>query len=212
MIEIGGKAIDTIPAREGFEANALMQTIFDTMRESDETYSYDTPDQLIFELKLRNAVVAAARELSRSGIKFAVFRDSTANADFWTRTDEGGFELKSGVKPSDAIRDIYEHGSQYATECATAMVIVYYKAMLDVFPEDLFNKTYADIYLMNWEKLDRDLDVVEADKPADELPGDAKYFMNPDVDPLHPEGRGAVLRAWHRHCGRRQDRPRTERA
>jgi protein-glutamine gamma-glutamyltransferase len=119
-----------------------------------------------------------------------VFRDSTANTDFWRRTSEGGFELRGDVLPSDAIQDIYQHGSKYGTECATAMIIVLYKAMLDVMPVDQFNKLYADIYLMNWKHVDRDLALNMKDEAVDLLPGDAKYFVNPDVNPLTPEWQG----------------------
>ena len=162
----------------------------DTMLKSSDTYAYDTADQLVFELRLRDSIVSAARLLARSGMQFRVFRESIANPDYWSRTDEGGFRLKPGVKPSDAILDIYKHGFQYGTECSTAMLIVYYRAMLDAFPEPLFDRVYNSIYLYNWENIDRDLAVMELDNITDELPGDARYFVNPDVDPLHPEWQG----------------------
>jgi protein-glutamine gamma-glutamyltransferase len=190
MILIDGAQADTLPAVEGFAPNALQQDMFDTMRNSPETYSYDSDDQLAFELRLRYATVKAARDLARSGLEFRVFRESKANPEFWQRTDEGGFRLQMGARPSEAIRDIYEHGSMYGTECSTAMIIVYYKAMLDVLPEELFDRLYAGIYLMNWQYLDRDLAIKDYNKTADELPGDARYFLNPDVDPLMPEWQG----------------------
>ena len=58
---------------------------------------------------------------------FATFRKSKCNLDFWNRTDEGGFVLKDGVKASEAIHDIFANSPKYATECATAMMIVYIK-------------------------------------------------------------------------------------
>lgn len=190
MIEINRKQIDSMPAMQGFSPNALQQSIFDTMVKSQETYRYDDPIQLIMELKLRNSIVTAARDLHRSGMDFEVFRDSRANPEFWNRTDSGGFELKENVRPSDAIRDIYKSGRLYGTECSTAMFIVWYKAVLDVLPEEQFNKLYSKIFLMNWLHIDRNLAIVEKSKPVDELPGDARYFMNPDVDPMTPEWQG----------------------
>jgi protein-glutamine gamma-glutamyltransferase len=190
MITIGGSPISEMPSAPGFSPDAAQREAFETMQKSRSTYAYGTPDQLIFELKLRGATVYAARELARSGMGFRVFRDSVANPDYWTRTDEGGFLLKPGVSPADAIRDIYRHGFLYGTECATAMVVVYYRAMLDVTTDERFNRLFPSIYLYNWERLDRDLAIRQYRSPADELPGDAKYFINPDVDPLHPEWQG----------------------
>ena len=190
MIKISGATIDTLPLQEGFTPNALQKEIFETLLKSSEVYRYDNANQLIFEFKLRNSIVDAARDLSRSNFSFKVFRKSMCNADYWQRTDEGGFQLESGIKPYDAIRDIYQHSSLYGTECSTAMIIVYYKALLDVLPEELFNKLFPDIYLMNWQHIDRDLAIADFSKVADELPGDARYFKNPDVDPMTPEWQG----------------------
>jgi protein-glutamine gamma-glutamyltransferase len=38
--------------------------------------------------------------------------------------------------------------------------------------------------------LDRDLAIVIYPKAADLIPGDARYFSNPDVDPLTPQWQG----------------------
>jgi protein-glutamine gamma-glutamyltransferase len=190
MIRIGNKPIDSLPSVDGFTPNTLQQGIADTMLKSQETYRYDSADQLVFELRLRNSIVNAARDFGHSGVDFKIFRKSMANPDFWHRTSEGGFQLQSGVKPSDAIRDIYRNGPLYGTECSTAMIIIYYKALLDVFPDELFNRLYQNIYLMNWQHLDRDLAIVDQYSAQDQLPGDARYFINPDVDPLTPEWQG----------------------
>jgi len=190
MIVVDTKPVSIIPAFEGFTPDTLQAEILKTLMNSSHTYRYESLDHLAAELKIRGSIVTAARDLAHSGIRFKVFRDSMANPDFWRRTSEGGFALRGDVLPSDAIQDIYQHGSKYGTECATAMIIVLYKAMLDVMPKDQFNKLYADIYLMNWKHIDRDLALTMKDEAADLLPGDAKYFVNPDVDPLTPEWQG----------------------
>jgi protein-glutamine gamma-glutamyltransferase len=190
MITVNSQPMSTIPVFDGFIPDTLQSAILKTLMNSSYNYRYESLDHLAAELIIRGSIVTAARDLAHSGIRFKVFRDSMANSDFWRRTPEGGFTLRADVLPSDAILDIYRNGSKYGTECATAMIIVLYKAMLDLMPTETFNKLYADIYLMNWKHIDRDLALVMKDEAADLLPGDAKYFKNPDVDPLTPEWQG----------------------
>ncbi|NPV93388.1 MAG: protein-glutamine gamma-glutamyltransferase [Firmicutes bacterium] len=141
-----------------------------------------------FERKLRLAIVRAARDLSRSGLAFATYDNSRCNPVFWDRTEQGGFLLKKGVPPFDAIKDIYVHGSSYATECSTAIPIIFYKALVDLFPAGLFNELFANLYLYDW-KVDRDLGV-HVEVPSQYLPGDCRYFDNPDFNPDTPQWQG----------------------
>ena len=190
MITINGERISAIPFAEGFSPSPLQREIFDIMSASRKNYAYDSEHVLITELRVRQSILKASHDLARSGLSFKVFRDSKANPEFWNRTSEGGFELRAGVSPADAIADIYARGSLYGTECSTAMIIVLYKALLDVMPRGHFNRLFSSIYLMNWQHLDRDLALVMDRNPVDEIPGDARYFSNPDVDPLKPEWQG----------------------
>jgi protein-glutamine gamma-glutamyltransferase len=190
MILIGGS-----PAQPEFlstlPSNGTEKQIVGILSASTARYQYDSADQLKFELRLRSEIVDAARSLDRSGMDFEIFRKSRCNQAFWNRTSEGGFLLKSGASPSGAIRDIYRNGSRYATECATAMVIVYYGALLAVFGPNRFDRLFPEIELMNWHHIDRLLsDIGLMKKRPDYLPGDRRYFTNPDVDPLTPEWQG----------------------
>lgn len=187
MVIINNQPVAAIPMET---PDPLQQGIFDTLQKSAGEYRYASADELITELMVRKSIVNKALALAYSGFEFQVFRKSFANPAYWNRNMVGGFTLKSEVLPSDAISDIIQNGQLYGTECATAMMIVYYASMLDVLGAEKFNKLFSDIYLMNWEHIDRDLFLREADDVADELPGDARYFMNPDVDPLHPEWQG----------------------
>ena len=65
-----------------------------------------------------------------------------------------------------------------------AMVILYYKALLEILPEEAFNRSFTDIYLMNWNRIDsnlREIGLMRTTK--DYLPGDRRYFDNPRRQP-----------------------------
>lgn len=190
MIQISGDTIEPAALTEQYPADSIERDIIDILSSSSTAYNFNSRYQLEFELDLRKNIVAAARELYNSRISFRTFRNSTCNPEYWERTDEGGFLLKDQVKPSDAVRDIYIHGRMYGTECATAIVIIFYRAVLNVFAEELFNELFPEIYLMDWQRIDPDLGVNYYVNLPDYLPGDCRYFKNPDVDPLTPEWQG----------------------
>jgi protein-glutamine gamma-glutamyltransferase len=190
MLEIAGHMADIQTMAVKYPPRGVEMRILDTLHTSSRTYEYDSTEQLDFELKLRKSIIQASVDLNRSRLAFKTFRDSECNPDFWMRTSEGGFRLMGNVTPYDAIRDIYEHSREYGTECSTAMVIVIYKALLGVYPKELFNRIFPRTYLMNWQHLDRDLGVESYEESPDYLPGDCRYFKNPDVDPETPEWQG----------------------
>lgn len=187
MIIISNRSADINLLLSEYPEGSIERDIIRKMVSTNTRYSYSSLNQLRFELKFRKEIVNASVQLSRSRMGFEVFRKSRCNERYWKRTYEGGFLLKDNVRPSDAINDIYINSSEYGTECATAMVIVYYKALLDTYPEQLFNKLFPDIHLMNWHYIDPLLKevgyMIEAD---DYFPGDRRYFANPDVDPETP--------------------------
>lgn len=191
MILIANRPFSGASLMSSYSADSVERQVLNAMRDSTAQYSYDSTQQLTFELQLRHEIVNAADLLNRSGLNFAVFQRSRCNEVYWDRTSNGGFQLKNDANPAQAIRDIYENGRKYATECATAMMIVYYKALLEVFGESQFNKLFKDIYLMNWHVTDPLLRAVGTPKPAvDKLLGDRGYFANPDVDPQTPQWQG----------------------
>lgn len=191
MIVIAGKEMYQADFDSLFDANSMEMKIISILVSSSHRYYYDSLDQLKFELRLRREIIAASYELYKSGMGFAVFRKTKCNPAYWDRAQDGGFVMRNDVKASDAILDIFKNGSKYSTECATAMMIVYYKALLNVYPEDLFNKTFTKIELMNWHRIDRLLrEVGSMAKRNDYLPADRRYFISPDVDPLTPHWQG----------------------
>ncbi|MCX7614200.1 MAG: protein-glutamine gamma-glutamyltransferase [Clostridiales bacterium] len=189
MIHIDGKPADAELLKE-LSKDSLEKDIINILANSQKIYTYSI-NELKFELILRKEIIEAAHDLNRSGISFRVFRDSKCNREYWDRMDDGGFAVKSDVSPGEAISDIYKNGSRYGTECATAIVIIYYKALLEVFGKERFDQLFPNIYLMNWHLIDNKLkEVGLTHKETDYLPGDRRYFINPDVDPITPQWQG----------------------
>lgn len=174
-----------------YDENSLEREILAEIKNSPETYSYSSPEALAFEVSLRSAIVRASEDLYQSRMGFAIFEKTRCNHEFWDRTSNGGFQLKDGVKGSAAIADIFHNGQKYATECATAMVIVYYKALLDLLGAEPFDRLFRSIYLMNWNIREPLLKAVATPKKVkDHIIGDRAYFNNPDVSPETPWWQG----------------------
>lgn len=191
MIIINNQPLEPTAILSEYPENSIERTIIEIMSASSGKYYYNSPEQLKFELRLRQEIINAAEALYDSDIQFKVFRDSICNPVYWMRMNDGGFALRPGVRPSEAIRDIFVNSSMYGTECATAMLIVYYKALLEIFPPEAFDRIFSRIYLMNWHNIDGQLREVGWVQPArDFFPGDRRYFANPDVDPRAPEWQG----------------------
>ncbi|MCX7773405.1 MAG: protein-glutamine gamma-glutamyltransferase [Clostridia bacterium] len=180
-------------AQETLQVNLndpVKKLTYDILQNSSKIYQYQSADSLQFELDMRSFIVQRALELNASNFSFAVFKKSRCNEAYWIRTDEGGFRLRRGQSAYKAILDILQNSRAYATECATAIVIVFYLALTRMFSEDLFDKLFDNIYLMGWEYLDENLGIQVFKNLKDPLPGDCLYFENPDFDRDTPEWRG----------------------
>jgi protein-glutamine gamma-glutamyltransferase len=153
------------------------------------SYTYDSIEELKFELSLRAKIIAAAQALLASKADFASFKKSRCNWKYWIRTEQGGFQQRQNVSPSAAIRDIYISGGLYAFECTTAILIVLYKAMLDKLGEPQFNALFNNLLLWSWN-YDSDLHLITLDNSRESFPGDILYFENPDVSRDTPEWQG----------------------
>lgn len=191
MIKISDHDQDISELIDSYPADSVERQVLKAMSESPSSYEYDSLEELKFELLMRRKITESAVELDNGAMSFAVFHKSKCNPEYWDRTDNGGFKLKDGVSAAAAIKDIYVNGGEYATECATAMQIVYYGALLKVFGDDAFNTLFPDIYLMNWNSVNPNLKYIGSLKKVDDtLMGDRAYFSNPDVAPETPEWQG----------------------
>lgn len=167
----------------------LERDIVNKKQSSTSNYHYDTLDALRFELKMRTDIVRLANALNDSGVSFATYKKSRSNPHFWLSHDDGSARLLEGVLPSDGINDIFEHGHMYAFECATAMVVIFYKAVLDMVGPAIFNETFHNLLLWNWN-YDPNLKLIIYNDINEMYPGDVVYFKNPDHDPNMPEWQG----------------------
>lgn len=190
MIKISGNIVTRDEIVAQYPSNSLERKIAEQLSSSEDVYNYDSLNQLKFDIRLRVNIVGSARELNRSALSFTTFRRSKCNRDYWQRTAEGGFLLRENIKASDAIRDIFINSSKYGTECATAIVIIYYKALLNLLPEELFNEMFPSIYLLDWQYINKNLYVESYGNITEFFPGDCQYFKNPDVNPATPEWQG----------------------
>lgn len=177
MIHIlhGSGEPSALPEQTAALRRALLRLMIQT------SMKYPDERDLNFELRMREATLTAARDLNDSGAAFAVFERSRCNAEYWNRERNGAFRLRGDRPPSDAIRDIFAHGPLYGFECATAIVIVFYKAALDTIGDEAFNRLFANLYLFHWN-VDRDLGLTTI-PTRNFIPGDCLYFDNPDVNP-----------------------------
>ncbi|MFT8871230.1 MAG: protein-glutamine gamma-glutamyltransferase [Sporolactobacillus sp.] len=163
--------------------------IFQAMLVSPEMFAFPSKKELTFELMMRSATINAAQALNESGAAFATFYYSQCNPDFWNLTGDGGFELRAGRQPAEAILDIFYNGSAYAFECATAMMIVLYKALIDTIGNERFNQTFQHLYLWDWQNHPA-LSLRNVYRVGAGIPGDVRYFKNPDVNPATPQWQG----------------------
>lgn len=186
MILISGYDVNQINTSQ---LSDLEKGILNQKKNSSVTYRYDSPEALEFELKMRAAIVESARAFNTSGVRFATFKNSRSNKQFWLREEDGGLRLKSGVLSSDGINDIFQNGRLYAFECATAMVVILYKAILTAIHKEAFNTYFRDLLLIDWN-YDSNLRLITTDIKDGAYLGDILYFKNPDHAPETPEWQG----------------------
>jgi len=185
MIKIAGQPFQNA---EKWPSESVEHAILEPMIASSTVFAYPSMDALLFELAFRKNIISSSKALNQSNAEFASFRDSRCNPAYWHLTNAGGFRLRPGVQPAAAIQDIFLNSEQYAFECATAMVIIYYHALEKLIGAEQFNALFPDIYLYSWHidpKLRLNLYHTEQFIPAD-----CVYFDNPDFDPYTPQWRG----------------------
>ncbi len=190
MIQISGVPFQP---NENWQLGSMEKTMIQQMQNASFLYSYYSEYELLFELQVRKNIIQSAKEMNNSQAVFTTFVYARCNPRYWQLTRGGGFLLRPDVQPADAILDIYRNSSLYAFECATAIPIIYYHAILNSIGSHLFNSLFRDLYLYSWHT-DTDLGI-NTFYSNHFLPGDVLYVNNPDFDRRTPHFRGvnAVL-------------------
>lgn len=163
--------------------------IYEYLDRAMAMFEYETTFQLLFEIRLRENIIEASLKLKDSGVTFTSFTYSKFNPFYWTKVAKG-YLLNPNVLPSDAINDIFENGSEYGFECSTAMVVIFYKAVLDSIRVADFNYLFGGMLVWIWN-YDPDLSIITLEG-SEFIPGDVVYFMNPDFDKPIWRGENAV--------------------
>ena len=159
----------------------VQREIYLALENSPLIHSYDSLHELLFDIQLRANIISAARQLHDSKVSFAPFNTSKFNPKIWKKT-KYGYLLDPSVLPSDAIKDIFNNGEEYAFECSTAIVVIFYKAVLDSIATSYFNTLFQRLLVWDWN-YDQDLSIITKEG-RDFIPGDVVYFYNPDF--AHP--------------------------
>ncbi|MET3697807.1 protein-glutamine gamma-glutamyltransferase [Bacillus oleivorans] len=169
-------------------AGMIESSILQRLQQDFRIHPYQSIDELRFELEMRKNIILSARAMSQGRSQFVSFAKSYCNPRYWRLTEMGGFRLRPGVRPSVAIEDIFRNSSLYGFECATAIMIIYYRAVLKSIGRNLFDRYFANLYLYSWIE-DQDLGL-RTYYTYHFIPGDVVYFENPEFHPETPWWRG----------------------
>lgn len=175
VIYASGMYVETPP----FRLSSKQAEIFHYLKDSSEVHIYDHIRQLLFELILRENMINSATALSESEVEFSVFQTSKFHTLYWRKTPRG-YMLRPNVLPSDAIKDIFQNGKEYGFECSTAIVVIFYYAVLQSIEEVAFNRLFNHLLVWDWS-YDDDLGIITK-VGTDFIPGDVLYYYNPDYN------------------------------
>ncbi|GGH80794.1 protein-glutamine gamma-glutamyltransferase [Pullulanibacillus pueri] len=184
MLFIQGQPFSVERAQTLAPSTPYSDAIISSMVENPDPFLFAYQDLFKFAVILRSNIVDAAKALSTSHASFETFYRTRGNPSYWTISNEGGLQLRPSVRPSEAIMDISNAGQHYGFECATAMEIVLLTGILKTIGPDGFDQLYANLYLWDWNDVPH-LPLTIEPVTQHGVPGDVRYFKNPDVSPQH---------------------------
>ncbi|MFC1610801.1 hypothetical protein ACFL6C_07575 [Myxococcota bacterium] len=186
--------------------------------DSQDTFEYlniDTGDikrrkvgqKLFDDANFRMRVVEAAFDLAASGVEFSYCSATdSVNNKLWTRfgyrmqvrknLQKNGMDSGELGSPAKGLRDIFKERSRgvaqkrtYGFECATAIMVILHKAILDTVGDEVFDKWFSDPSLLTFDRFYeknkhyKDVEVISKKKVDldDLVPGTCYYVENPDA-------------------------------
>lgn len=141
------------------------------------------------------AVVDAAYAMDSANHRFG--GQPQANETYWrvpTNPVSGASRMlvRDGVRPSAALQDMFENPGDYRFECASAIVIIRYKAIMDLIGKADFDRIMTDMIVGAWKQ--------EADSEALWKISRTGPTKTPPVDPSAipevPPGEYTYFRNW----------------
>lgn len=150
-------------------------------------------DSIATAVALRTAIVKSCQEIAKVKNPFG---DNKFTSSLWEK--KSGYDirdhlsqsgwmipyvLKSGVKPSAALDDMVKNPNNYKFECATAIVIVHYRAMQKLLGNEKFDSVFQNMIIGPWEsdeKFNAIFTSQEMDHTIQET-GIYGYYQNHDV-------------------------------
>lgn len=102
-------------------------------------------------VRIGAAMTSACEDMGRARHAFALLDDQSFSRTHWQQEGGGTFHVRDGVRPSQALRDVFAHPDAYRFECATALVLVHYKAMLELVGDDDFDRMCPRLRVGPWE-------------------------------------------------------------
>jgi protein-glutamine gamma-glutamyltransferase len=159
-------------------------------------------DERFNDIKLRTLIVKAAHGLAASGAVFSGSSETDAvNGKLWTMAYGGRIQarkfLRGGLlgSPANALNDIFKNGNKYGFECATAMMVIFHKAILEMVGSKEFDEMFTEpnyLRFFRWDLKDDDYLALEkiTKKAGTLVPGTHYYFRNPDASEENSAFRG----------------------
>lgn len=63
----------------------------------------------------------------------------------------GGFEFFLNILFFIVIQDIFKNGKLYGIECVIVMIIIFYKVLLLLYEEEIFNCLFVNFLFYIWD-------------------------------------------------------------
>ncbi len=91
--------------------------------------------------RYEKSVQDVAQKVATQGLGFGSPNSPKLNDALWEKDATKGvrYQLKDGVKPSDAVKDFMANSKKYEVDCAGAQKLVQYSAMMDSMGEKNFD-------------------------------------------------------------------------